>query len=183
MNNDANYFKKTVIAVVLIILMIGGYFAYQIFMKVDEVQRNNIKMDYYYAEYENLDTLSFLDDKEKIELKNLIQLYLTKDLDFIDSDYNTVTIQTTLYKNDNKIYIYFLLDDMWQSLYGTYYDKDKEMFGEEFEWYGDKNTEDYLNKNTPYTYLRITDEDAYEEKMYNKKIAEEAPDEDFGDEY
>lgn len=111
---DDKITKKTVIYIIILILLIGGYLTYLILQNT--VFNENIKELNYYYEIENEDSISdILNENQTIAFKNDIQKYL-EELEYKDKEINNIQIKSQ--KRKQKLFTcYVLLDDDWQSLY------------------------------------------------------------------
>ena len=171
---DDKITKKTVIYVIILILLIGGYLTYLILQNT--VFNENIKELNYYYEIENEDSISdILNENQTIAFKNGIQNYL-EELEYKDKEINNIQIKKPKKENKKLFTCYVLLDDDWQSLYKAKFNIQNKKF--KFIWNGDINNQDYKPNKKGKTYLYIVDKDAYENKKINDETENQMPDED-----
>ena len=112
---DDKITKKTVIYIIILILLIGGYLTYLILQNT--FFNENIKELNYYYEIENEDSISdILNENQTIAFKNDIQKYL-EELEYKDKEINNIQIKKPKKENKKLFTCYVLLDDDWQSLY------------------------------------------------------------------
>lgn len=171
---DDKITKKTVIYVIILILLIGGYLTYLILQNT--VFNENIKELNYYYEIENEDSISdILNENQTIAFKNGIQNYL-EELEYKDKEINNIQIKKLKKENKKLFTCYVLLDDDWQSLYKAKFNIQNKKC--KFIWNGDINNQDYKPNKKGKTYLYIVDKDAYENKKINDDTENQMPDED-----
>ena len=171
---DDKITKKTVIYVIILILLIGGYLTYLILQNT--VFNENIKELNYYYEIENEDSISdILNENQTIAFKNGIQNYL-EELEYKDKEINNIQIKKPKKENKKLFTCSVLLDDDWQSLYKAKVNIQNKKF--KFIWNGDINNQDYKPNKKGKTYLYIVDKDAYENKKINDDTENQMPDED-----
>ena len=156
---DDKITKKTVIYVIILILLIGGYLTYLILQNT--VFNENIKELNYYYEIENEDSISdILNENQTIAFKNGVQNYL-EELEYKDKEINNIQVKKPKKENKKLFTCYVLLDDDWQSLYKAKF-----------------NIQNYKPNKKGKTYLYIVDKDAYENKKINDDTENQMPDED-----
>lgn len=171
---DDKITKKTVIYIIILILLIGGYLTYLILQNT--VFNENIKELNYYYEIENEDSISdILNENQTIAFKNGIQNYL-EELEYKDKEINNIQIKKLKKENKKLFTCYVLLDDDWQSLYKAKFNIQNKKC--KFIWNGDINNQDYKPNKKGKTYLYIVDKDAYENKKINDDTENQMPDED-----
>lgn len=125
--------------------------------------------------YINIDNIDFLTNKKQNELKNKIEKYVYKELEYKKNEVDEINFLEKTYTNNNKKYFFFILNDGLNTLYGTYYNQKNENFGD-FIWYGDNLNEDYKDESTSYSYLEIVDQKKYNDDAYQKKVEDTLPD-------
>lgn len=171
---DDKITKKTVIYIIILILLIGGYLTYLILQNT--VFNENIKELNYYYEIENENSISdILNENQTIAFKNNIQIYL-EELEYKDKEINNIQIKKPKKENKKLFTCYVLLDDDWQSLYKAEFNIQNKKC--KFIWNGDINNQDYKPNKKGKTYLYIVDKDAYENKKINDDTENQIPDED-----
>ena len=171
---DDKITKKTVIYVIILILLIGGYLTYLILQNT--VFNENIKELNYYYEIENEDSISdILNKNQTIAFKNGVQNYL-EELEYKDKEINNIQVKKPKKENKKLFTCYVLLDDDWQSLYKAKFNIQNKKC--KFIWNGDINNQDYKPNKKGKTYLYIVDKDAYENKKINDDTENQMPDED-----
>lgn len=175
MTEQKNIVKKIIIFIVAF-FMLFGFFLYRTISQNKEnetaIKDNSINFKY----IENIDFI----DNDNIEfLKDKIEHYLYKELDYTHDEVDKISFQNKLYKKGNNTYFFFLLNDGYDTLYGTYYNQKNDNFGD-FIWYGDNLNEDYKDESTSYSYLEIIDENKYKENQLNKKTENAPPDDEDG---
>ena len=96
---DDKITKKTVIYIIILILLIGGYLTYLILQNT--FFNENIKELNYYYEIENEDSISdILNENQTIAFKNDIQKYL-EELEYKDKEINNIQIKKPKKKTKN----------------------------------------------------------------------------------
>lgn len=171
MIDDNHNLKKIVLCTIGFIVIVILFFGFKIYNSL------NKELNYFYV-YNNLESISFLNEKDITTIQNNIFTYLTEDLDYVSGDISSITFQNRTYENKNKIYFFFKLDDEMQSLYGTSYDNKKHKFNKNIIWFGDCNNKDYINEAIPYSYLYITDYNEWQKNNVNNETEAFPPDED-----
>lgn len=175
MTERKNIIKKIIIFIVAF-FMLFGFFLYRTVSQhqKEEITASETSISFKYTEY-----IDFIDQDNINILKQEIEHYLYKELDYTKKEVDKVSFQSKLYKKDSKIYFFFLLNDGYDTLYGTYYNQKKKSFGD-FIWYGDNLNEDYKDDSTSYSYLEIVDENRYKENQLNEKTENAPPDNNDG---
>lgn len=170
---DDKITKKTIIYVIVLVLLIGGYLTFLILKKT--VFNDDIKELNYYFQIENEKSiLDILSENETVAFKNDIQNYLEQ-LEYEDKEINDIQIKNTKFESKKVFTCYVLLDDDWQSLYKTSFNIQNKKC--KFTWNGDINNQDYRPNKKGKTYLYIVDKSAYETKKINDETENQKPEE------
>ncbi|OUQ06073.1 hypothetical protein B5E92_11580 [Erysipelatoclostridium sp. An15] len=168
-----NFEIKKIIIFFIVFLLLAGFFVFFNLYKEDRSINTTTKD---IPTYINIDNIDFLTNKNQNELKNKIEKYVYKELEYTENEVDEINFLEKTYTDNNKKYFFFILNDGLDTMYGTYYNTKTNTLSTDFIWYGDANNSDYIDSSIPYSYLEIVNEKKFNDDAYQKKVEDTLPD-------